>query len=347
MTDVKFPILSICIPTYNRADLLNDLLGQLNDFRHEIGVDVEVCISDNASTDDTQEIISRWGLTLPLRTIRQEKNIGGSRNFQEVSALATAPWMLLMGDDDLFLLPGLKRLLELLRTKESNSWVFANVQNEDGTVLLEADDRMDYSRDVFNRDIILSSLFDGLGFMSVHVIPLRLAHSFRSLELSQIYAWPHLALLFREMPRVKLSLQAEPIVLRGGGRGEVTQTWRALDWLLVLMQKTKVCAFEGGSFSNALAIREYFRWSFARQVLSVIMGGVAGQQVFVEACRYIEATNIWSITKFAIKIYLYFVTNIPIDFVVFVRCVIRRGRKNATNFVRDGGRVTDGVDRGL
>jgi hypothetical protein len=51
--------LSLCIPTYNRARKLDRLLHQLREIiaTSQFRESVEVIISDNASTDDTKEVI--------------------------------------------------------------------------------------------------------------------------------------------------------------------------------------------------------------------------------------------------------------------------------------------------
>jgi|APSaa5957512535_1039671.scaffolds.fasta_scaffold125942_2 abequosyltransferase len=50
--------LSIVIPTYNRADFLDILLEKhVNIFRQ---CDIPIFIYNNASTDDTNEVINKW-----------------------------------------------------------------------------------------------------------------------------------------------------------------------------------------------------------------------------------------------------------------------------------------------
>lgn len=48
------PLLSICIPTYNRAEYLAKSLDTLVCLPEFNSSEVEVVISDNASTDNTQ-----------------------------------------------------------------------------------------------------------------------------------------------------------------------------------------------------------------------------------------------------------------------------------------------------
>ena len=66
------PLLSICIPTYNRAYYLDQCLEAIV---HQDGFDerVEVVISDNASTDNTQELCKKYTEQYPnIRYFRNE-----------------------------------------------------------------------------------------------------------------------------------------------------------------------------------------------------------------------------------------------------------------------------------
>ena len=52
------PLLSICIPTFNRGNILNDVLNNYVN-NPQFDNEVEIVISDNASTDITAEICMR------------------------------------------------------------------------------------------------------------------------------------------------------------------------------------------------------------------------------------------------------------------------------------------------
>ena len=106
--------LSICIPTYNRVrylkELLPAILGQV-DVGH---AEVEVTVSDNASTDDTADYLR--SLSNPhLRWWTNETNIGGDRNFLKCVAEARGEYVWLFGDDDLMPDTSIARVLDFLR----------------------------------------------------------------------------------------------------------------------------------------------------------------------------------------------------------------------------------------
>lgn len=52
----SLPLLSICIPTYNRSTYLRESIESIIHQSEFISGDVEIVISDNASTDNTENI---------------------------------------------------------------------------------------------------------------------------------------------------------------------------------------------------------------------------------------------------------------------------------------------------
>ena len=112
------PALSICIPTHDgRAGTLSyaldELLGQA---AAGLASRVEVCISDNASRDGTEELIRDLSpqSPAPIRYRRNEANLGPGRNFLQVIEMATGGYCWLMSSDDALAVGGLSRMLELI-----------------------------------------------------------------------------------------------------------------------------------------------------------------------------------------------------------------------------------------
>lgn len=90
--------LSICIPTYNRAafigETLESIITQASD-------DVEIVVSDNASTDNTEEIVRQYSKKFTnLIYVRQPKNLGADANYMNVVASANGEYCWLFGSDD-------------------------------------------------------------------------------------------------------------------------------------------------------------------------------------------------------------------------------------------------------
>lgn len=102
MVETSNPILSICIPTYNRSYLLDRMLATLELALAKVPEhSCEIVIRDNASADDTQEVINRFGDRHAIRCFRNEENIGAMRNMLSVPLDAKGEFVWLLGDDDL------------------------------------------------------------------------------------------------------------------------------------------------------------------------------------------------------------------------------------------------------
>jgi glycosyltransferase involved in cell wall biosynthesis len=104
-----FPILTIAVPTYNRAQRLQQCLIGLEEQLAELAdrnLSVEVLVVDNASTDETFDVCNIFKEKIPsLKYIRNEKNLGIDGNIYRCSQLSNGTWVQLLSDDDI-LLPG-------------------------------------------------------------------------------------------------------------------------------------------------------------------------------------------------------------------------------------------------
>jgi len=100
----KFPLVSVCIPTYNRFNLLKRALNSvlIQDFRN-----MEIIISDNCSSPKMWEEIRNLN-SLDERIIirRNLENLGWTGNLNECLKVAKGEYIIFLCDDDEFL-PGL------------------------------------------------------------------------------------------------------------------------------------------------------------------------------------------------------------------------------------------------
>lgn len=99
----SLPILSIAIPTWNRASTMDKalefLLPQVDEFKQYI----EVVISDNASEDNTAEIVNKHMSKYPnIAHIynKNEVNVGFFGNFKKCRELSTGKYLWILSDDD-------------------------------------------------------------------------------------------------------------------------------------------------------------------------------------------------------------------------------------------------------
>lgn len=98
---------TIAIVTFNRSDLLDELLASVSTMNTAVD---HVVVVDNASTDGTQEVVTRWQREFPdgvLVNQRLAENTGGAGGFSEGTRVALelgADWVWLM-DDDVEIMP--------------------------------------------------------------------------------------------------------------------------------------------------------------------------------------------------------------------------------------------------
>ena len=96
------PILTIAIPTYNRAEFLRKCLENVYS---QVGNDCrfEILVCDNCSTDNTSTVIDEYKSKYEtLVYCKNETNIGVSKNIQKVLELSKGEYINLHGDDDYF-----------------------------------------------------------------------------------------------------------------------------------------------------------------------------------------------------------------------------------------------------
>jgi glycosyltransferase involved in cell wall biosynthesis len=123
----RSPLLSICIPTYNRAELLRSALWALAPQVRLAGSQVEVVISDNCSPDHTMSVVAWAQQHMPVRYHRNDQNIGGNANILLVAnELAYGEFCWILGDDDLAREGAVSAVLESLRLHPDLDYVFVN-----------------------------------------------------------------------------------------------------------------------------------------------------------------------------------------------------------------------------
>jgi glycosyltransferase involved in cell wall biosynthesis len=171
--------LTIYIPTFNREkylkECLNSVLSQVKGYSNQ----VEVIVSDNASTDGTQNLVNEFILEYPfLKYYRNPNNLGYSGNQAKCFELSQGKYIAFLGDDDIYTYETIKELLNIITKRDyafiaMNYFSFTNninkpykvnlVENKD--VLFErAYDIMNYptvghwSGFVFNRELSITAL---------------------------------------------------------------------------------------------------------------------------------------------------------------------------------------------
>lgn len=132
--DSGMPLVSIGMPVYNGAQYIRRALDSLLAQDYD---NYEIIISDNASTDQTLEILEEYALMYPqIRTYTQSENVGIQGNFRIVLRLARGEYFMWAADDDYWEPEFLKTLVNELESDPTAGVVQCAVrrENPDGSL---------------------------------------------------------------------------------------------------------------------------------------------------------------------------------------------------------------------
>jgi abequosyltransferase len=104
------PLLTIAIPTFNRAAQLAQLLAVLEPQLEQFP-QVELLVFDNASEDDTSDVIAAAQQRFRFTAHRHAVNVGADANFAACYKQARGTFFWICGDDDLIVPGGLAQVM--------------------------------------------------------------------------------------------------------------------------------------------------------------------------------------------------------------------------------------------
>jgi len=155
------PKLSISIPVYNGERTIKNTLDSI--LNQKLGSNVEIVISDNASTDSTKDIIHDYQTKYQnIKYFRNDKNVGADKNFDLAVRKASREYVWLMSADDIILPGAIERVLQVLKENTDVGYVYVNWfdgcnNNKPANPITR--DRIYDSPDAYLRDRRISSIF--------------------------------------------------------------------------------------------------------------------------------------------------------------------------------------------
>lgn len=128
-------LVSICIPTYNSGKFIEDsLLSIINQTYRNI----EIIIGDNASSDNTFEIVKKYQKKdSRIKYYTNETNLGYSENCNKLISISKGEYVSIYHSDDIYNLKIIEKEVDILEKNLDISGVFANYEriNEHGVIL--------------------------------------------------------------------------------------------------------------------------------------------------------------------------------------------------------------------
>jgi len=117
--------LAICVPTFNRSNLLNRLLKSIPS-----SSDIIVSICDDGSDDNTHQIVENHKSRFSIKYMFQ-KNQGRASALRKSILNIKAQFMLMMGDDDYFTKNGINMILNSIKNNKNNKFFVFSTKIKD------------------------------------------------------------------------------------------------------------------------------------------------------------------------------------------------------------------------
>jgi glycosyltransferase involved in cell wall biosynthesis len=77
-------VIYVCVPIHNEASTVGVLLWKTRNVLGQFGRDYRLVVHDDASTDETPEVLQRYRSSLPLTILRSDERIGYGRSVERL-----------------------------------------------------------------------------------------------------------------------------------------------------------------------------------------------------------------------------------------------------------------------
>lgn len=229
LQNLTTPILSICVPTYNRPKELSECLQAILEAVQGYENEVEIIVSNDAGPDTNEEVVRRF--QKDNLSLIYHRNINNMRdgNFFVLAKLARGKYLWIFGDDDRIESTTIGKVLKLLESCSNliicNHSVFSN----DFSTLIRKG-FLPFNRDtIFNdHNELLTHFGPKLGFISCIIIKKELFLAVPADEWEPLlpYGFAFLYSIYLAMlNRCKAYVIAEPLVRNRGSDLCANKEW--------------------------------------------------------------------------------------------------------------------------
>lgn len=212
--------LSVAIPTYNGVRYIQETLDSIVSQLGEISEEVEILVSDNASTDETSEIIGEYQRKYSfIKYFCNDENLGADRNFDLAVRRSSGEYVWLFSDDDIMVPGAIKKAISVLRNYPKLAAIFVNWGNYNPNLKKHHIKRnVNIQKDMLfiTADDFLSTVKLNAIFVSSNIICRSLWEQVHS-ELYIESNWIHYAILLNFIVGHRSYCIAEPYVMYRAG----------------------------------------------------------------------------------------------------------------------------------
>lgn len=124
----NFPLVSVICISYNHQDYI---IEALNSVMNQSYANIELIITDDCSSDNSQQVIKDWLINYPhVLFIPNEINLGNTKTFNNAAKKATGSYFIDLAADDILLEDCVQRQIETFTNSkfENTGLVYANIE---------------------------------------------------------------------------------------------------------------------------------------------------------------------------------------------------------------------------
>lgn len=176
------PLISICIPSYNRPNEIRRLLDSIDAKNYKEDIEIVVCEDKAPKREEVRASVNSYmsESIYKVNYIENEKNCGYDGNLRNLINNASGEYVLFMGDDDMFIPGRLEQYVEYVKKHTDCGYILRSYQNvaADGSVTefkyFDSDKVFEPSDDTY------VSMFDKSVFISGFTIKRAYAKAFET-----------------------------------------------------------------------------------------------------------------------------------------------------------------------
>jgi glycosyltransferase involved in cell wall biosynthesis len=216
------PVLSICINTRNRGNLIAETLDS---FLDQMIPGVEIVVVDGASADETEKVMQRYAERHScLRYVRSESNLGVDDGYDLAVGMAAGEYCWLFPDDDLIVPGALKSVVN--HVQAGPDLVVLNVECFTKDLRVDLNQRLfplpgdrDYGREQFSE--FLTNVGFGLSYIGCVVIKREI---WQENDRSKYYGtyFVHMGVICESTQIDKIRFLSEPLIKYRSGNSSWT-----------------------------------------------------------------------------------------------------------------------------
>lgn len=298
-------LLSICVPTYNGGEYFKYNVNKL--INMSLKYNFDICVSDNASTDDTEEymlnLMAKYNF---IKYHRNGKNMGAAYNFDYVLKMADTEYAWLLGDDDEILEDGLVKVIDILTKYKPGICVVNGYSGRKRVENIE-------SKLYVNKNAVLSDIGEHMSWISTLIFS-KVVNNTINIKSIKDNAFPHLIETFKYINESCNVYWLDIIGVKTQKNAECRYSSRFLDYFIKDWYRiTK----EIGNYNNK-SKQDFIKNGFNRCFSLNSMLGIRALNILNKN----SLSKIEYELKFFPKkayIYLYIVSKMPVNLLFFIR----------------------------